>query len=423
LLLFINLEKLNSGYLAGNNQGYSLPLILEITTMIRIITVSAFCIMCFGVQAQGQDSDFELPTEAQSAASSASYPYLIWADEFNGDGSVNTNKWHHQTQLPNGNSWYNGELQHYTDRVENTYLEGGALHIKAIAESFTDQGQTKQYTSARLNSKFAFTYGRVEVRAKLPQGAGTWPAIWMLGKNIAEPGGYWYDAFGEVAWPACGEIDIMEHWGTNPNYVSSAIHTPSSFGGTVNVGGTNLSDVFNTYHTYEMEWSPEGIAFSIDGNPLYTYAPPQQNDATWPFDNEQYLLLNVAINGDITPAFSESEMVIDYVRVYGESPPASDYYLITQFLQQGVLLIWNPPVGTMGCEVHSGPQGGNDPYRATVVNADPHYHLAAPEVFSPAGDFQWRVRCTDPDGNFTPFSEYATFSYPSPWNLQQALPE
>src|SRR6056297_1867041 len=104
---------------------------------------------------------------AFSQSTPSPYTTLVWNDEFNGSGSINTSKWHHQTQLPNGNSWFNGELQHYTDRIENSSVSGGSLFINAINETFTDQGVTKQYTSARLNSKFAFTYGRVVVRAKL----------------------------------------------------------------------------------------------------------------------------------------------------------------------------------------------------------------------------------------------------------------
>lgn len=116
---------------------------------------------------------------------------LVWSDEFDGDGAINDLNWHHQTLLPEGGSWYNNEIQHYTDRVENSFVEDGVLKLTAIKEDFTDQGVTKQFTSARLNSKFAFTYGRVEFRAKLPTGVGTWPALWMLGKNINEDGAYW----------------------------------------------------------------------------------------------------------------------------------------------------------------------------------------------------------------------------------------
>lgn len=247
------------------------------------------------------------------------YDNLVWSDEFDGNGAIDATKWHHQTLLPNGSSWYNGEIQHYTDREDNSSVSGGILKIIAKKESFTDQGVTKEYTSARLNSKFAFTYGRVVVRAKLPTGGGTWPAIWMLGKNINEPGGYWADAHGTVNWPACGEIDIMEHWGDNQNYVQSAMHTPSSFGGTINKGGQVIPTASTEFHVYELIWTPERMIFSVDGVEHYVYHPDDRNSNTWPFDADQYLLLNIAIEADIDAAFTESSMDIDYVRVYQES--------------------------------------------------------------------------------------------------------
>ena len=249
------------------------------------------------------------------------YNHLVWADEFNGNGAMDTSKWFHQTRLPNGNSWFNGEIQHYTNRTANTIQQGGSLHLIARRETFTDQGITKNFTSARLNSKFAFTYGRVEVRAKLPTGAGTWPAIWMLGKNINELGAYWQTQnFGTTSWPACGEIDIMEHWGINQNYVSSAIHTPSSFGGTVNVGGTTISTVSTAFHVYAVDWTPTRMIFSVDSVVHYTYYPPVRNPSTWPFDLDQYILLNIAIEAGIAPAFVQDTMEIDYVRVYQQMP-------------------------------------------------------------------------------------------------------
>ncbi|MDA9987041.1 family 16 glycosylhydrolase [Crocinitomicaceae bacterium] len=242
---------------------------------------------------------------------------LVWSDEFDGNGPVDETKWFHQTLLPNGWGWFNGELQHYTNRVENSYVQNGFLHIVAKDETFTDQGVTKEYTSARLNSKFAFTYGRVEARAKMPFGIGTWPAIWMLGKNINENGAYWQtQGFGTTSWPACGEIDILEHWGSNQNYVQSALHTPSSSGATVNHGGTMSSDVSNTFHLYAMEWTEEKIEFSVDGYVYYTYEPEPQNMSTWPFVADQFLLLNVAVQNSIESSFNESDMVLDYIRVY-----------------------------------------------------------------------------------------------------------
>ena len=255
------------------------------------------------------------------------YTDLVWADEFDTNGAIDAAKWHHQTQLPEGGSWYNGEVQHYTNRIENSSVNNGFLDITAIKESFTDQGQTKQYTSARLNSKFAFTYGRVDVRAKLPFGDGTWPAIWTLGKNINEDGGYWDNQYGTVGWPACGELDIMEH-GLHPtNQVSVAIHTPSSYGGTVNTSIQTLADVANNFHVYSMNWSPDQITFLIDGVGFYTYNPAVKNDDTWPFYLEQYLLLNIAMGGNggaIDPNFSQSSMVIDYVRVYQNTTASTE---------------------------------------------------------------------------------------------------
>jgi beta-glucanase (GH16 family) len=247
---------------------------------------------------------------------SAPFSSLVWSDEFNTNGAVNTSNWYLQTQLPNGNSWYNGEEQHYTNRLVNSNVNNGILNIVAKKETFTDQGQTKQYTSGRLNSKYAFKYGSVEVRAKLPIGAGTWPAIWMLGKNVIEPGAYWTATNGTTSWPACGEVDIMEHWGNNQNYVQSAMHTPSSFGGTVNLGGQTVATASSQFHIYTLEWTPVKMVFSVDGVVHYTYNPAVKDASTWPFDAEQYLILNVAMQPNIDPNFTQSTMEVDYVRVY-----------------------------------------------------------------------------------------------------------
>lgn len=263
--------------------------------------------------------DFLYDGTVGSSTTETVFDHLVWSDEFDGTGAINSEKWFHQTQLPSGGSWYNGEIQHYTNRQENTYLDNGSLHLVAKKESFTDQGHTKQYTSARLNSKFAFTYGRVEVRAKLPTGSGTWPAIWMLGKNIIETGAYWTSTYGTTSWPACGEIDIMEHWGRNQNYIQSAMHTPSSFGNTTNHGGKVVSTASTQFHVYALEWSSERMIFSVDGTVYYTYEPVVKDATTWPFNADQYLLLNIAIEPSIDPTFTQSTMEIDYVRVYQQA--------------------------------------------------------------------------------------------------------
>ncbi len=252
------------------------------------------------------------------------YDQLVWSDEFAEDGPIDNEKWFHQTKIPSGGSWYNGEVQHYTDRTENSIVENGVLRIIAKKENFTDQGVTKNYTSARLNSKFAFQYGKVEIRAKLPTGQGTWPALWTLGKNITENGAYWQtQGFGTTSWPACGEIDIMEHWGRNQNFVQSAMHTPSSNGNTQNKGGRIIPTASSDFHLYCLEWSAEKMVFKIDGVIHYIYDPVNKNMNNWPFDAEQYLLMNFAVESVIEPGFIEDAMEIDYVRVYQEASVAT----------------------------------------------------------------------------------------------------
>ena len=263
-----------------------------------------------------------LLTTSVSAAQENNTPFndLVWSDEFTRDGALDASKWHHQTQIPTSGGWYNGEIQHYTNRPDNSFTEEGILRIVAKRETFTDQGLTRNYTSARLNSKFAFRYGRVEIRAKMPFGVGTWPALWMLGKNINEDGGYWdTQGFGTTVWPNCGEIDIIEHWGDNQNFVQSAIHTPSSFGGTVNKGGVTLSTASDDFHVYTLDWYENRLVFGIDGVTHYTYQPAFRDASTWPFFEEQYILFNVAILPNIQAGFTESAMEVDYIRIYQEA--------------------------------------------------------------------------------------------------------
>ncbi|MEQ8702779.1 MAG: family 16 glycosylhydrolase [Phaeodactylibacter sp.] len=279
------------------------------------------------IQVNGEDNTDQVTAYIDEVTFEGTLPpapvfnQLIWSDEFDENGAVDDDKWFHQTLLPQGDSWFNGEIQHYTDRIENARVEDGVLKIEARRENFTDQGHTKQFTSTRLNSKFAFQYGRVEIRAKLPTGPGTWPALWLLGKNINEDGGYWdNEGYGTTPWPACGEIDIMEHWGTDQNHVTSATHTPSSFGNTVNVGGQTIATVSTDFHVYSLEWTAEKLVFAVDDVVHLTYNPAEKNADTWPFDAEMYFLFNVAILPSISPNFSSSAMEVDYVRVYQEGP-------------------------------------------------------------------------------------------------------
>ena len=261
---------------------------------------------------------FLLTLCANGVAQRAPYDSLVWADEFNGKGTLDTSKWFHQTQLPPWGSWFGGLINHYTNRVENTYQQDGFLHLVAKKEKFSDQGRTKDYTSARLNTKYTFQYGRVEVRAKLPAGVGTWPAIWMLNRNINEDGAYWEEqGYGTTSWPNCGEMDILEHWGKNQNYVSSAVHNGSSYGDeVVNLGGRQVENVSDQFHLYALEWSNEKLVFSIDGITHYTYEPKVKNQDTWPYDAPYYIIMNIAIEPIIHPEFTESEMLVDYIRIF-----------------------------------------------------------------------------------------------------------
>ena len=266
---------------------------------------------------QGGTNNYEIIVAAYNSAGNTSVNYsltvfvktelnLIWQDEFDANGAPNSSKWGYNTGTGN-NGWGNNESQYYTDRLDNSKVENGVLKITAKKENFAGSA----YTSARLltSGKFEFTYGRVDVRAKLPAGGGVWPAIWMLGAN-----------FGSVGWPACGEIDIMEYVGNNPGHISSALHTTSSSGNTVNHKVTSISNETTEFHIFSTIWTENSITFLLDDVEYYTYNPSTKNDDTWPFYNNQFLILNIAMGGNlggtIDPNFSTSTMEIDYVRVY-----------------------------------------------------------------------------------------------------------
>jgi beta-glucanase (GH16 family) len=230
---------------------------------------------------------------------------LIWSDEFDTNGSPSSDNWTYD--IGNGEyGWGNNEEQYYTRR--NATVTEGVLQINAKRELY----RGSKYTSSRLKTqgRFSFTYGRVEVRAKLPEGGGTWPAIWMLGENITS-----------VGWPECGEIDIMEHKGNNPGVTSSAIHNNSGYGDTPYVYFLDkVNDVSSNFHTYGLNWTKDKIEFTVDDVVHYTYNPANKNANNWPFDKPQFIILNVAmggsLGGNISDSFTSSSMEIDYVRVY-----------------------------------------------------------------------------------------------------------
>lgn len=226
----------------------------------------------------------------------------VWADEFNQGAQPNREDWNYEL---GAGGWGNNELQTYTEDTKNVRIENGKMVIEARNEN--------TITSARLTTqkKHSFKYGRVEARLKLPQGRGTWPAFWMLGENISQYG-----------WPACGEIDIMEYVGYQPGIVHGSLHTPSSYGATVNTSSYQLADAESAFHVYAIEWDEDKIRFFVDDVNFYTYAPSTKNSDTWPFDQEQFIILNLAIGGNWGGAqgvdynIFPQKYEIDYVRVY-----------------------------------------------------------------------------------------------------------
>lgn len=234
---------------------------------------------------------------------------LVWADEFNYSGEVDKNKWFMETFAPENGSWYNGELQHYTDRIDNAIVSDGTLKIIVKKERYFSTGTYKDYTSARLNSKFNFTRGKVEVRAKLPKMKGTWPAIWALGSDIKTN-----------PWPKSGEIDIMEQLFEDFNMVQSAVHVQGKYGNYPALKQVAVSDVTKNFHVYGLEWDDKKLVFSVDGKDFFTYIPEKYNEDFWPFTKDQFLLLNIAVGGNlggqVDPNFTQDQMEVDYVRVY-----------------------------------------------------------------------------------------------------------
>jgi beta-glucanase (GH16 family) len=227
---------------------------------------------------------------------------LVWSEEFDVNGAPNPAKWGYDLGTGSG-GWGNNELQYYTSRPENVIVEGGVLKVKALKESYSGS----QYTSARIltKDKFAFKYGKVEVRAKLPVGVGTWPAIWMLGSDI-----------GSVGWPACGEIDIMEHLGRDLNKIYGTLHYPGRSGGNANGGTKTITNATTEFHKYGLEWSEDYIKISVDDE-VFHQVP---NSAGIPFNHDFFFIVNIAMGGNfggaVDPAFTSATMEVDYIRVY-----------------------------------------------------------------------------------------------------------
>ena len=249
---------------------------------------------------------------AESAAPSAIPPgyRLVWSDEFKTDGHPDPGKWVYDTAR-NKPGWHNNELQYYTGaRLQSARVQGGKLLITARKETLSSEPDWggQRYTAARLltRGKAEWTYGFFEVRAKMPCGKGTWPAIWMLGS-----GG---------RWPEDGELDILEHQGHRPNRVSSAVHMAAGHGGHAVGGATRLETACGAFHNYQMHWTPEKLYFSVDGMVHFHYANLKHGAASWPFDKPQFMILNIAIGGDlggpVDDAIFPVTMEVEYLRVY-----------------------------------------------------------------------------------------------------------
>lgn len=276
------------GYYAGATQ-YEILSITENRMVVRLVQGNNAALAWYLI----------FTTTLPTSSPDPDYIVLKFSDEFNTDGAPDATKWTYD--LGTGTAgWGNNEAQSYTNASDNVIVAGGSLKITAKKVG-------SGYTSARLKSegKFDFTYGKVEVRAKLPIGGGTWPAIWMLGADYATN-----------SWPACGEIDIMEHKGNEPNRIHGTLHYPGRSGGNGNTNSTLITNASSEFHVYKTVWSPASVKIYVDDVLFHTVT----NDSSLPFNKDFFMILNVAMGGTfggtIDPAFTQSSMEVDYVRVY-----------------------------------------------------------------------------------------------------------
>lgn len=249
-----------------------------------------------------------LPVDGTGYVGATSYPgiNLAWSDEFSSN-YINPANWSYDT---GGSGWGNNELQYYTNSSKNAYTTGGYLVIEARKEAMG----SNNYTSARMISKDkkTFTYGRIDFRAKLPKGQGIWPALWMLGNNI-----------GTTPWPACGEIDILELLGHEPQKMYGTIHWGAAGGASTHIGGNSTlsSGTFSDkFHIFSLKWDANQLSFLVDDISYFTATKSQVN-GNYPFDKPFFFIMNLAVGGnwpgnpDNTTVFPQ-RMIVDYVRVY-----------------------------------------------------------------------------------------------------------
>ena len=294
---------------------------------------------------------------------------LIWSDEFGGT-SLDQSKWNILRWRP---GWVNNELQAYTERDTNIYLENGTLVLRALIEpgyfDSDSQGNSynADYTSGRINTsgKFSPTYGRVDIRAKLPSGRGSWPAIWMLGESIST-----------VGWPNCGEIDIMEHVGFDSGIIHGSIHTEAfnHMNNTQKSGSTVVSTATDSFHVYSLEWTPDYLRYLVDESPFFfVYNNSGGDISQWPFDSPHFIILNLAIGGDwggiqgIDPSKFPMKMLVDYVKVFKKSDTNNDVSITFQVDMKNVT-VSGTGVWLSGGDLGSGQPGGIQ--MAPIENTD-----------------------------------------------------
>ncbi|UII31677.1 glycoside hydrolase family 16 protein [Fulvivirga ulvae] len=238
---------------------------------------------------------------------------LVWSDEFNYEGAPDSTMWGFELGdgCPHICGWGNNELQFYTDNPENVRVTNGRL----IIEAHKVEGKSYGYTSSKVVStgKGDWQYGYIEIRAKLPYGKGTWPAIWML-PTLDRP----------LDWPMDGEIDIMEHVGYNQGMVYGTIHTKKYNHriGTQKSDSIYVDDLHENFHTYAIDWGPEHISWYVDGDKYYTIENKGEGREGWPFDQQFHIIFNLAVGGDWGGKYGIDEKIwpqrleIDYIRVH-----------------------------------------------------------------------------------------------------------
>jgi beta-glucanase (GH16 family) len=249
---------------------------------------------------------------AQKKAQNSKSKYkLVWSDEFNYFGLPDSTKWGYDVGEGDW-GWGNNEQQYYTKAdTNNVFVKNGILTITAQKE----KRGTKDYTSARLitKGKADWSHGRIDFRAKLPKGRGTWPAGWMLGSNIST-----------VGWPLCGEVDVLEHVGYDPDTIVGSFHstTYNHMKGTQKTQKLFIKDPYTSFHIYSCEWNDEEISFLLDGKAYLTVQNEKKTEKEWPFNKPLYALINLAIGGNwggakgIDPDIFPAKLEYDYVRVF-----------------------------------------------------------------------------------------------------------